>query len=35
MLKDPMMRDMLMDGVDPDSPTTPITIADLEQFAPV
>ena len=35
MLKDPMMRDMLMDGVDPDSPTIAFTIPDCEQLAPV
>ena len=28
-----MMRDMLIDGVDPDSPMIAITIPDCEQFS--
>ena len=35
MLKDPMMRDMLMDGVEADSPTIAITIPDCKQLSPV
>ena len=35
MLKDPRMRDMLMDGVDPDSPTMAITMPACEQLSPV
>ena len=32
MLKGPRTRDMLMDGVEPDSPTMAITIPDWEQL---
>ena len=35
MLKDPIMRAMLIDGVDPDSPMIAITIPDCEQLLPV
>lgn len=33
MLKDPMTRDMLMDGVDPDSPMIATTIPECEQLS--